>query len=203
MFSKSAQSPSIIRCSALRHSSIAFVSYSIILSIICSFLLFPLFSSEIKNSTPLCVLGKKRKQTWSALFPNNAPFRIKSEFPGFEFWSSDFVYSHITWKYNSPKQSGLFSFASHCCLDIIHLWGNLETPPSTFAFECIQFIDVTQVHNVLIATFIQNLWRVYKLYIFGKFRVWWTPKPVFPFFFKSLCGWHFGLSKWPPPGACF
>lgn len=129
-------------------------------------------------------LGKKRKQTWSALFPNNAPFRIKSEFPGFEFWSSDFVYSHITWKYNSPKQSGLFSFASHCCLDIIHLWGNLGTPPSTFAFECIQFIDVTQVHYVLIATFIQNLWRVYKLYIFGKFRVWWTPKPVFPFFFK-------------------
>lgn len=56
--SKSIHHPS----SALRHSSIAFVSYSIILSIMCSFLLFPLFSAKIKNSTPLFVLGKKKEK---------------------------------------------------------------------------------------------------------------------------------------------
>lgn len=133
--SKSIHHPS----SALRHSSIAFVSYSIILSILRSFLLFPLFSSKIKNSTPLCVLGKKKEAN---VISNNAPFRIKSEFPGFRFWSSDFVYSHIAWKYNSPTQSGLFSFASRCCLDAICLWWNLRTPPSTFAFECTRFIGV-------------------------------------------------------------
>lgn len=140
--SKSIHHPS----SALRHSSIAFVSYSIILSIMRSFLLFPLFSSKIQNSTPLCVHGKKKRQTWSALFSNNALFSIKSEFPGFGFWSSNFVYPHTAWKYNPPKQSGLFSFAFHCCLGAIYLWWNLRTP-ATFAFECTRFIGVVGHHG--------------------------------------------------------
>ena len=44
----------------------------------------------------------------------------------------------------------------------------------------------SQVPNVLISTFVQNFWRVCKLYIFGKLRVWRNPKPMLSFFSKSL-----------------
>lgn len=145
MFSKSAQSPSIILAvhwDTAPSPSSATSSYSPS----CTPFFSVLFLKNKEFYTSVCA-WENRRQNWSALFSNNAPFRIKSEFPGFGFWSSDSVYSHITWKYNSPKQSGLFSFASHWSLDAIYLWWNLRTPPSTFAFECTRFIEVVGHHG--------------------------------------------------------
>lgn len=201
MFSKSAQSPSIILAvhwDTAPSPSSATPSYSPSYAPFFSFLSF-LRNKEFYTSVCAWKKGSKRDQHYSPTTLHSES-KVNSLALGF---GPATLYILTSLGNKILQSKGLFSFASHCCLDIIHLWGNLRTPPSTFAFECIKFIgDVTQVHNVLITTFIQNLWGVYKLYIFGKFRVWQTPKPVFTFFL-SLCGGHLGLSKWRLPMTCF